>query len=65
MIPVLGCDDLAVFKAMYGRAQDWVDIEAMAAQLDDAYVTDWARHLLGPRSQELARLRGLLDITPQ
>jgi hypothetical protein len=61
-IPVLGCDDLAVFKAMYGRAQDWVDIEVMAAaaQLDAGYVTDWLARLLGAESEVVARVRELL-----
>jgi hypothetical protein len=29
-IPVLDCSDLTVFKAIFGRPRDWVDIEAMA-----------------------------------
>ena len=28
-IPVLGCDELVVFKAMFNRTKDWADIEAM------------------------------------
>jgi hypothetical protein len=28
-IPVLGCDALALFKAMFDRTRDWADIEAM------------------------------------
>lgn len=30
-IPVLGPDELAVFKAMFDRTKDWADIEAMVA----------------------------------
>ncbi len=39
-IPVLGCTGLAVFKAMFDRPRDWVDIEAMvearAVDLEEA-----------------------------
>ena len=27
-IPILGADELALFKAMFDRTQDWADIEA-------------------------------------
>jgi hypothetical protein len=60
-IPVLGCDDLAVFKTLFARPKDWVDIETMAAQLDGAYVTEWVTRLLGPDAPELARLHQALD----
>ena len=30
-IPILGADELALFKAMFDRTQDWADIEAMVA----------------------------------
>jgi hypothetical protein len=46
---VLGCEDLAVFKVMFGRTRDWADIEAVL----DAGVVD------GPRVLE--RLRSLLE----
>lgn len=29
-IPVLGCEDLVVFKAVFARTKDWADIEAVA-----------------------------------
>jgi hypothetical protein len=59
-IPVLACDDLAVFKAMFGRAKDWVDIATMVTQLDADYVTHWVEHLLGSDSPALARLHEVL-----
>lgn len=42
-IPVLGCTDLAVFKAMFGRPRDWVDIEAMVAagRIEIDVATGW------------------------
>jgi hypothetical protein len=30
-LPFLGCTDLAVFKAFFGRTRDWADLEDMAA----------------------------------
>jgi hypothetical protein len=30
VIPFLACDDVAVFKAFFGRTKDWADLEAMA-----------------------------------
>jgi hypothetical protein len=60
-IPVLGCTGLAVFKAMFGRPRDWVDIEAMvearAVDLDDA--VRWIREMQGPDSAAAGRLATL------
>jgi hypothetical protein len=53
-IPVLGCTDLAVFKAMFDRPRDWVDIEAMvdvdAVEIDDAVY--WLQELDNPAGAE-------------
>jgi hypothetical protein len=60
-IPVLDCTGLAVFKAMFGRPRDWVDIEAMieARSLDVEETTRWLREMVGddPRIEQLAELR--------
>lgn len=60
-IPVLDCTGLAVFKAMFGRSRDWVDIEAMveARSFDVEEATRWIRELVGddPRIEKLAELR--------
>jgi hypothetical protein len=60
-IPVLDCTGLAVFKAMFGRLRDWVDIEAMveARSLDVDEATRWIREMVGedPRIDRLAELR--------
>jgi hypothetical protein len=62
-IPVLGCTGLAVFKAMFARPQDWVDIERMVEartiDLDDAI--GWVIEMTGAESQEAARLVALRD----
>jgi len=56
-IPVLGCTGLAVFKAIFDRPRDWVDIEAMvearAIDLDEA--RRWVVEMVG----EDARARKL------
>lgn len=59
-IPVLGCNALVVFKALFNRTKDWADIEAVADAgfvLDDALA--WVERLLGRESAAAARLAGL------
>ena len=62
-IPVLGCTALAVFKALFDRSRDWVDIEAMieARAIDVDEVARWIEQMAGADSSEarkLAELRG-------
>ncbi len=60
-IPVLDCTGLAVFKAMFSRPQDWVDIEAMveARSLDVNEASHWIREMVGDdeRIEKLTALR--------
>lgn len=58
-IPILGPVELAVFKAMFDRTQDWADIEAMigAGTLDVESVEDALRKLIGPEDERFERLR--------
>ena len=60
-IPVLGCDALAVFKAMFDRTRDWADIEAMveAKALNFGVVSERICELDGEGSQRAERLLGL------
>jgi hypothetical protein len=57
-IPALDCTSLAVFKAMFDRPRDWVDIEAMvearAIDLDEAI--RWVGEMAGAESPEAGRL---------
>lgn len=48
-IPVLSCTGLAVFKAMFDRPRDWVDIEAMieARSFDVDEAIRWIREMVG------------------
>jgi hypothetical protein len=57
-IPVLGCEALAVFKAMFDRTRDWADIEAMvqAGSIDVAETAARVRELDGPDSSRAERL---------
>jgi hypothetical protein len=60
-IPVLGCTALAVFKAMFDRPRDWVDIEAMveARALDLGEAFRWVTEMAGPDSVEARKLAEL------
>ncbi|MGA1033752.1 MAG: nucleotidyl transferase AbiEii/AbiGii toxin family protein [Ilumatobacteraceae bacterium] len=59
LVRVLCPEDLAVFKAMFDRPKDWVDIAEMAASraLDRAVAAERLRLLLGddPRVARLAK----------
>jgi hypothetical protein len=59
-IPILAPIDLAVFKALFDRAKDWVDIQNMheSGTLDPAVVADAVEALLGddPRVERLRRM---------
>jgi hypothetical protein len=60
-IPVLDCTALAVFKAVFDRPRDWVDIEAMgeARTLDIDEARRWVLELVGddPRAAKLEAFR--------
>lgn len=60
-IPVLNCTALVVFKALFDRPRDWVDIEAMveAQSFDAEEASRWIRNMLGDdrRIDQLAATR--------
>ena len=60
-IPVLGPDELAVFKVMFDRTRDWADLEAMAERgtLDYRAVRERLVRLVGADDARLARFDGL------
>ncbi|MBW3668944.1 MAG: hypothetical protein KY443_06990 [Actinobacteria bacterium] len=62
-IPVLDCVGLAVFKAMFSRGKDWVDIEAMvdAASLDVPAAAGWLERILGADHDATTRLAALVQ----
>jgi hypothetical protein len=57
-IPVLGPAELAVFKVMFDRTQDWADVEAMlaAGTLDVEAVRAELTTLLDVGDERFARL---------
>lgn len=67
-VQVLSATDLTIFKALFNRGKDWVDIEAMLDAHDSSVDVDdavgWLAEIVGPddsrcdRLRELARQRG-------
>ena len=60
-VRVLAAEDLAVFKAMFDRPKDWVDIDEMAVSgaLDRAVASSRLKAILGSADSRVARLAGL------
>jgi hypothetical protein len=65
-MPILGANELAVFKAFFNRTRDWGDTEAMvdARTIDLHVVIGWIVHLRGPDDERVERLRALFDRPP-
>jgi hypothetical protein len=60
-IPILGCDELVVFKVLFNRTRDWADIEAIvsARALDCGAALGWLERLIGADDERARRLAGL------
>ena len=60
-VPFLACRDIAVFKALFDRTQDWADLEQMAAAgtLDIEAVAAVVAAHLGSDDPRIERLRSL------
>ena len=60
-VPFLGCTDLAVFKALFDRTQDWADLEQMAqlGTLDFDRLVGVLVRYLGPSDERIDRIRAL------
>jgi hypothetical protein len=65
LLPFLGCNDLAVFKAFFNRRKDWADIEEMlrVGRLDLPYVTGVLTEYLGPGDERIHQLHAIRDET--
>jgi hypothetical protein len=61
VVPVVGCTELAVFKALISRTQDWADIEAMVemGKLSVSEVLGRLVQLVGTEDPAIARLQAL------
>lgn len=62
-VPFISCTDLAVFKCMFNRSRDWVDLEEMVAigSLDIDKVTGTILRYLGPDDPRIGRLQALVS----
>lgn len=60
-IRILGPEDLVVFKAVFDRRKDWIDIEQIlvttAGGFDAAYALGWLERIVGPRDHRVSHLR--------
>jgi hypothetical protein len=65
-ITILSATDLAICKSIYGRPQDWVDLEAMrdVGTIDEPETLRWVAKMLGPEHQHYRRLREILTTPP-
>lgn len=62
-IPILSPEHLIVCKAIFNRPKDWVDIEEIVGwgtEVDAVEVLRWVDEMLGPESDEHARLAQML-----
>jgi hypothetical protein len=63
-IPVLSAEDLLIFKVLFSRPKDWVDvtnlIAARGAGLDPGYIEHWIGELLDETDKRRQRLKNLL-----
>ena len=64
-ICVLSPEDLVVFKVLFDRGKDWVDIDQLLsvqrAAFDAPYVRDWLSRMLNPEDSRLIRLAELIE----
>ena len=67
MIPILSAEHLIVFKAVFDRRKDWLDIEQVlflnAGDVDRAEITGWMHRIVSPTDQRMVRLARLMDAT--
>jgi hypothetical protein len=60
---ILSAEDIVVFKVLFNRSHDWIDIQKVLVSCRDtfdiAYVTGWLRDMLGSDDSRVARLDGL------
>lgn len=62
-IPILGPEHLVVCKAIYNRAKDWVDIDAMledGTELEVAEVLRWVGRIAGDDDPRYTRIAAVL-----
>jgi hypothetical protein len=66
-IAILSAEDLAIFKTIFDRAKDWIDLAellyAQGPEFDAAYVAGWLRQILPDEDARLARFEALVRQT--
>lgn len=62
-VPVLSATDLTIFKALFDRAKDWGDIEALLrfGEVDEPEVARWLEAVVGGEDQRCARFAALCE----
>jgi hypothetical protein len=64
-IRVLSAEDLAVFKVLFDRPKDWIDLEAIlltqGPRFEADYVERWVSAIAGADDPRVARLRRLVQ----
>lgn len=64
-IRVLSAEDLGVFKVLFDRPKDWVDLEAIVLtrgeRFDSSYVERWVTAVVGADDPRSTKLRALLQ----
>ncbi|MFT4289320.1 hypothetical protein [Nocardioides sp.] len=65
-IRILSATDLTIFKSLFARGKDWVDIEAMLDAHDSSVDLDeavrWVAEIVGEDDPRTVRLRSLRDL---
>ncbi|MFN2538826.1 MAG: hypothetical protein ABR549_11890 [Mycobacteriales bacterium] len=61
-IPIISATDLTIFKTLFDRPKDWVDIAEMLeyGSVDAAEALGWVSRLLGRKDRRTQRLSALL-----
>jgi hypothetical protein len=63
-INILACEDLVVYKAMFNRPRDWVDIESivhgMGAAFDASYARGWLVAMVGEQDERVKEFDTIL-----
>ena len=64
-IAILSAEDLAIFKVLFAREKDWIDLRellfAQGERFERDYALGWLERILAPDDERLARFRSLLD----
>ncbi|HEX5065517.1 MAG TPA: hypothetical protein VFY49_05345 [Myxococcota bacterium] len=63
-IPILAAEDLAVFKVVFDRPKDWVDLGellyAQGGRFDAGHALEWLGRILGPDDPRVKRFAELV-----